>query len=228
MSYIGNGQAHAALYAGERDLLLAGLSYSEIAQKTGERTRTISERNRLIHKIDIYDAFAGRVEREGIPSRMPSDMLRLAWFTGIVDGEGSFIVFTRACTARPQYDEFRLGLRVMVRADDAAMIETIQDLTGVGRISRHPARGNGGPTIAWCCEKVSDLAEVLVPIFDTIPLHSKKRHEYAIWRPLVARRYIDTMGGRSNRKGVAEKYRAAFQDGIQAIGNIRTFPARVT
>src|SRR6185312_16475832 len=115
MPYIGNSNTHAAHYATERDLLLAGLSYTEVAEKTGERIKTISERNRIIHRVDIYDAFANRIARECIPNRMPADAMLNAWFVGLVDGEGSFVVFTRLATGRPQYSEFRLALRIAVR-----------------------------------------------------------------------------------------------------------------
>lgn len=227
MPYIGNDHAHSALYARERDLLLSGLSYAEIAEQTGQRARTVSERNRVIHKVNIYDAFAERIRREGMPTRMPTDMLSLAWLVGILDGEGSFIVFTRACTGRPQYSEFRLGVRVQVRADDRGIITAIRDITGVGRIADHIANGRTNVSVSWACEKINDLAEVIVPILDTIPLRSKKAREYAVWQPLVIRRYLDTMGGYSNRLGVSEEYRAAFQSAIEAIADIRTFPVGV-
>lgn len=223
MPYVGNSDPQSPVYARERDLLLAGFSYAEIAQQTGQRIKTISERNRLIHKVKIYDAFADRIAGEGIPSRIPADLMAAAWFVGIVDGEGCFVVYTRPCTARPQYSEFRLGIRIALRADDSEMLAAIRGLTGVGNICNHPGRNGASPSVAWSCEKIADLAEVLVPIFDTIPLRSKKKREFAVWRPLVIRRYLDTMGGRSNRAGATVEYRASFERGIQAISDIRAF-----
>src|SRR5262245_50381662 len=137
MSYVGNSQLKATAYAKERKMLLAGRSYFEIAQTTGERQMTISERNRLIHKINIWDAFVSRCEREGVPSRMPSDASFCAWFTGFFDGEGCIVAFTRPCTARPEYREFRLQVRIQIRHDDASTIRTIHNGLGCGFVSNH-------------------------------------------------------------------------------------------
>lgn len=222
MPYIGNNEANAAAYARERDLLLAGLSYLEIAKQAGQRQRTVSERNRLIHKINIWDAFARRCDREGIPCRMPSDGGFCSWFTGFFDGEGCIVVMTRPCTGRPQYSEFRLQVRIQIREDDAGTIAHILRGIGCGRTATHKASGpRARPSVSWYCEAINDLAEVIVPVFDAFHLHTKKSREYAIWRPLVMRRYVDTLGGRSSRNGVKPEYEAAFKRAIDAIREIR-------
>lgn len=223
MPYIGNSDANAAAYARERDLLLSGLSYLEISEKTGQRQRTVSERNRLIHKVNIWDAFAVRCEREGIPSRMPQDAAFCSWFTGFFDGEGCIVAMTRPCTGRAQYSEFRLQVRIQIREDDAGTIDYIIQNIACGRTAKHKSGNtvNSRPSVSWYCETINDLAEVIVPLFDTFQLHTKKAREYVIWRPLVIRRYMDTLGGRSNRKGVKAEYYTAFKDAMQAIHDIR-------
>ena len=195
MPYIGNNQSNASTYARERDLLLTGLSYLEVAQHTGERQRTVSERNRLIHKVNIWDAFAARCEREGIPCRVPSDAAFCSWFTGFFDGEGCIVAMTRPCTGRPQYSEFRLQVRIQIREDDAGTIDHILHGVGCGRTAKHKVGNtiNSRPSVSWYCETINDLAEVIVPLFDRFPLHTKKAKEFAIWRPLVMRRYRDTL-----------------------------------
>lgn len=223
MPYVGNNDANAAAYACERDLLLAGMSYLEIAEKTGERQKTISERNRLIHKVNIWDAFADRCEREGIPRRVPNDLGFCSWFTGFFDGEGCIVAMTRPCTGRPQYSEFRLQVRVQIREDDASVTDYIHRTIGCGRTAKHRAgiSTTTRASVSWYCETIQDLAEVIVPLFDDFPLRTKKAKEFAIWRQLVMRRYRDTLGGRSNRLGVKSEYAATFQDAIQAIRHIR-------
>jgi len=221
MPYVGNHKDKAVAYALERNLLLAGLSYAEIAKKTGERQRTISERNRLVHKISIWDAFTSRCEREGVPTRMPANRQFCDWFTGFFDGEGSITVFTRLCTGRPQYSEFRLGVRIQIREDDAPTIKYLHSNIGCGRVAEHAAQGTTRKSISWACEAIQDLREVIIPLFDTSALRTKKRQEYAIWRPLVVRRYIDTLGGRSNRKGVKPEYKATFENAIHRLRQIR-------
>jgi len=226
MPYIGNSKDKSTAYALERGLLLAGFSYAEIAQKTGERQKSVSERNRLIHKVNIWDAFAARCDREGIPSRMPADSAFCSWFSGFFDGEGSIVVFTRPCSGRAQYSELRLGVRIQIRDDDASTIEYLWDKVGCGTISRQNRIGSTMPSIAWRCEKVQDLMEIIVPIFDAYPLRTKKGKEFALFRPLVVQRYIDTLGGNSNRKGVKEEYVRSFNEVIESFRDTR-HPARI-
>jgi len=166
MSYVGNNKANAERYACERDLLLAGFSYLEIAEQTNERQRTISERNRLVHKVNIWDAFASRCKREGIPCRMPDNHLFCSWFTGFFDGEGCIVAFTRPCTGKSQYSEFRLQIRIQIREDDISTIQYIRDNMGCGILSTHiPSIERARPSISWCCETIKDLMEIVVPSF---------------------------------------------------------------
>jgi hypothetical protein len=223
MGYKTGSQVEPSIFAAEGELLRAGFSYTEIAAKTGQKVKTISERNRLIHKVDIWEAFQRRIERDGMPNRLSVPDSFGYWFSGFFDGEGTITVFTRPCTARPQYSEFRLSIRIMIRDDDAEILTRVQDNLKVGSISRHGQKGTTNPAIAWVCERVQDLAEVVVPLFDRYPLHSKKRDEYAIWKPLVMQRYVTTLAGYSNRRGIPDDQRAAFHQGIEAIRDIRRY-----
>ena len=76
-------------------------------------------------------------------------------------------------------------------------------------------------SIAWHCEKIQDLMEVIVPIFDAYPLRTKKGKEFAMFRPLVVQRYIDTLGGYSNRNGVKEEYVRSFNKVIESFKESR-------
>jgi hypothetical protein len=221
MSYIGNSKDNTFLYTLERNLLLAGLSYSEIAHQTGQKQKTISERNRLIYKINTRDAFERRCLKEGVPSRMPLNINFCAWFSGFFDGEGSIVVFTRTSSWDSRYSEFRLGVRIQIRHDDTSTLEYLRENIGCGRLCRHKGRGNAQDSISWACEKIKDLREVIVPLFDAFPLRTKKRKEYILWKPLVLRRYLDMMGGESNRSGINSEYKTLFNDAIHKISEIR-------
>ena len=222
MGYRVDSQIDPAVAQREVELLQRGFSYKEIAALTGVRAKTVSERNRLVYKIDIWEAFRRRIEREGIPNRLAVSDAFGYWFAGFFDGEGSIIAFTRP-TKDPRYAEYRLGVRIQVRDDDAQLITRIYDNLQVGRVAHHPGHGKTNPTVSWTCERVEDLAEVIVPLFDRYPLHSKKAKEYAIWKPIVLQRYITTLGGYSNRRGIPDDERAAFNQAIEAIANIRAY-----
>lgn len=223
MSYQSGSNLNPAIAERERDLLMAGMSYAEIAAITGHRVKTISERNRLIHKVDIWEAFERRIERDGIPNRLAVSDEFGYWFSGFFDGEGSIIVFTRPSTHDPRYAEYRLGIRVMIRDDDAEVIRMIHDNLKVGRVHTREAHGRSNPAVAWAVERVQDLAEVIVPLFDRYPLHTKKAKEYALWKPLVMQRYVTTLGGYSNRRGIPEDQRATFHRALQAISDLRRY-----
>lgn len=205
----------------ERELLLRGLNYSEIAEATNGRIKTISERNRLIHKVNIWDAFQSRIERDGIPNRLAVSDSFGYWFSGFFDGEGCIFLFHRARGER--YAEYRFTIRVHIRDDDADAVAFIYDNLKVGRIARHGSNGSANPSISWSCEKINDLAEIIIPLFERYPLHTKKAKEFSIWKPLVLQRYINTMGGYSNRKSIPEEQHIAFLDGVEAVNKIRTY-----
>ena len=95
MGYRVDSQIDPAVAQREVELLQRGFSYKEIAALTGVRAKTVSERNRLVYKIDIWEAFRRRIEREGIPNRLAVSDAFGYWFAGFFDGEGSIIAFTR-------------------------------------------------------------------------------------------------------------------------------------
>lgn len=223
MSYGVKSDRDSAVMVAERELLIAGFNYAEVAAKTGGRVKSISERNRLVHKVDIWEAFKRRIERDGITNRLTAPKEFCSWFTGFFDGEGCIVAFTRPHSRNPDYSEFRLQLRIMIRDDDLDTIRHIQNNLKVGISYRRKGNGNANPAVAWVCERLQDLAEVMIPLLDNHPLHTKKAKEYAIWRPLVIRRYLATLGGYSNRRGVTGDELAAFHDAIHAIGKVRTY-----
>ena len=108
MPYKTGTQVDPAVFAEEAKLLRAGFSYTEIAAMTGPRIKTVSERNRIIHKVDIWQAFGDRIARDGVPDRTIASSEFSQWFVGFFDGEGSFVVFTRPAS---RYAEYRLAVR---------------------------------------------------------------------------------------------------------------------
>ena len=220
MSYTSNSNIDPNIATRETELLMSGFSYNEIAGITGAKAKTISERNRLVYNINIWEAFERRVERDGIPNRLTCSDKFGYWFSGFFDGEGTITVYTRK---RGRYSEFRLSIRIMLRDDDAQVITRIKDNLNAGNISRNGKRGRTNPTIAITIERIDDLAEIIIPLFDIYPLHSKKAQEYAIWKPLVLQRYKSTLGGYSNRSPMPDDQRAAFYNAVELIDKIRTY-----
>jgi hypothetical protein len=116
-----------------------------------------------------------------------------------------------------------LSVRIAVRDDDAQAIHRIKDNLQVGQVTKIRRHGAANPQIGWTCERVKDLTEVVIPLFDNYPLYTKKANEFSIWKPLVIDRYIATLGGYSNRRRISKDQWATLHNGIQAIKKIRTY-----
>jgi hypothetical protein len=225
MTYI-NATLLGGKFDQERELLHSGMSYQAIASLTGERVGTLKERNRLVYKIDIYEAFRQHVEREGIPNRLSVSNDFGNYFAGFFDGEGCIVAFHRRRTDRPKsYPEFRLSLQIAIRDDDLQVLEYIRDNLG-GRIHRQKARKytQTNPSARWNLESIKDLAEVVIPLLEKYPLRSKKGREYEIWKPLVIQRYIATLGGETARGGsTSDEFEKDFVLAVSGISAIRNY-----
>lgn len=108
----------------------------------------------------------------------------LCWFVGFVDGEGYFYLSLAKRTR-----QVSIGLIIVLREDDREIIEEIRQVLGFGQIyqiSRETDRKRGGRNsndqIRWSCRRISEIVDVLIPIFDEIPLRTKKQSDYKIWR----------------------------------------------
>lgn len=222
MSYTSKSKVDPAIAAREIEMLKAGRSYAEISQDVGSRHKSISERNRLVYRIDIQAAFAARVEREGVPNRLSVSDAFGYWFSGFFDGEGCFSVFSRMRPGR--YAERRVGIQIMLRDDDVGVILSIKQNLNAGlTYATSKPNGRTNPKATFRVEQINDLAEVIVPLFEKYPLRSKKGREFPIWRSLVRSQYVLTMGGYSQRASCTAEQNAAFDAGREAIRQIRTY-----
>ena len=104
---------------------------------------------------------------------------RGAFLSGFALGEGSFMLVCRECRDRPR--GFRVSAAFNVSQQDRAPLDLFLDTLGVGTMRR---AGNGG----WCWEvnRLSDLANSIVPFFERFPLVGSKRQDFERWRSAVA------------------------------------------
>ena len=221
MGYTAESDLDSPIRSKEREMLVAGFSYAEVAYALGVRHKSVSERNRLVYRVDLRAAFAARVERGGTPCRLAVSDAFGYWFSGFFDGEGCLTIFSRA--RKDRYFERRVGIQIMLRDDDADVIRRIKDNLGVGLVYASDGNGSTNPKATYRCEQVKDLTEVIVPLFEKYPLHSKKAREFAIWKQAVRSQYIVTLGGYSQRASCTDKENAAFDEARKAIRNIRTY-----
>lgn len=138
------------------------------------------------------------------------------WLAGFIDGEGCFLIHNGKAG---RSHSFRLG--VHQRADDLAILEEIQERTGIGRIygPTYRSKGADNPCYEWRVSTDADLLAML-DLLDRFPLRAKKKRDYAIWRDAVLLpRVSRTVPGHGSRTYYArdwqrvEEFRAALTDG---------------
>jgi len=210
------------IYQKEYNLLHAGFSYAETARITGTPITSLMQRNRKVYKINLRRAFKRKLKREGIPDRLSITDTFGFWFSGFFDGEGCFYLLTRK--GKKGYIEHRIGIAIVLRADDILLLQQIRETLEVGVLYQNKKQGNANPSATYRCEKVADLAEVFIPLFDKYPLRSRKRQEYPFWRRAVLFKYTNTLGGRCAGLPISEKQNTFFEKCQQQIHNIRAYP----
>jgi hypothetical protein len=104
------------------------------------------------------------------------------WLAGFTDGEGCFMASFRNGV-------FSARFTIQLRLDDYPTLETIRVNLGTGTLSKKlpskKAKVKANPTCVFSIRSIKDLYGVVVPIFDTYPLRSKKNRDYKIWRQIV-------------------------------------------
>ena len=111
------------------------------------------------------------------------DPLWCSWFSGWIDGEGSFYSNLHHDTGG-----IECSLAVKVRDDDAQLIRNVRDVLRCGVVRQHKEHSvnpNQKGQIIWACGKIGECRHILIPLLDKYPPRSKKRRDYEIWRKLV-------------------------------------------
>lgn len=120
-----------------------------------------------------------------------------AWFSGFVDGEGSFLL-NRNKSTKIMSPVFQIKQRI----DDQAIVGEIHYILRCGRMHLfvyRKARREGGKDadqVGLHICRIFDLIHILIPLLDRYPLRSKKRADYEIWRRAVLMIYRNNHASR--------------------------------
>jgi hypothetical protein len=105
------------------------------------------------------------------------------WLAGFADGEGCFYLRIGHSRGGVVQNNFDMRFSLSQRADDEAILQSIVERTGIGRLYRvRPS--NSRPIVRWEVHKQVDLC-ALIEIFDRFPLRARKRNDFAVWREAV-------------------------------------------
>lgn len=228
MSYTGKSIVNTKRVSQEIELLSLGYTYAEISEITGGKHKSIAERNRIVYKINIWNAFRQRIERGGIPNRLSISDDFGHWLVGLTDGEGHFGFFVRykIINGIPSPDYTSL-FQIVLRDDDAQTIKIIKDELKVGNVNFGSAGDNPrwNPKVGYYVRSQKDLAEVIIPLFDRYPLRTRKAEQFIIWKRAIIELYIRTLGGYSNRKAVTKEENTLFESLAQQLREARAYAA---
>lgn len=107
------------------------------------------------------------------------------WLSGFADGE--------ACFSIVQYKSqgtFGAVFDVVLRADDAEILQLIQSFWNCGTIIARKAIKTSNPGCEYRVRRSADLKNVVVPHFNKHPLRAKKRADFAVWSQAVELLYV--------------------------------------
>jgi hypothetical protein len=178
----------------------------------------------------VQPTFEEQIEETGIRSRLSVSQEFGSWMAGFTDGEGNFKLRTQK---RKKKNTLELCFKIELRDDDTSAMTYIQkNLAPNRKLNFHRQRepkvkAKPGVTFKLCA--VKDLAEVIVPLFEAYPLHTKKSREFEIWKKIVLMKYRHTACGLINYRkqpGHYETYCAEFDKAEEEINNIRTYRGR--
>lgn len=189
-------------------LLLAGKGYKEISKEIDLSKAQIQHINWKYLKVNLTDAFKARIAREGMPFKTPEYEDSFGyWFSGIFDGEGSFMFsMPRGLIgAGKGTDWYGIRVTLTMRADNSDCVSRIHKTLNVGacyvdRFDRNKQSRNARRQTTWTCGSISEICEVLIPVFDKYSFYSKKIIEYPLWRDAALIIYKNTRGGDSSGK----------------------------
>lgn len=107
------------------------------------------------------------------------------YISGFVDGEGCFALKFRRDVRhdrpnKPIYFYWGIEFAIMLKADDAGILEAIKYTLDCGKISINKSGG-----ARYAVNKIDDLLGKIVPFFEKHPLYAKKRFDFDLWKEAV-------------------------------------------
>jgi hypothetical protein len=187
----------------------------------------IGERNartRSPKEPERFDPFPESIDRESFGH----------WLAGFADGEATFVLRTQRDSHRGRTNHGAL-FRITVRDDDSEALGLIRSYWRCGTIHHNDnARSkirNAKPIVAFGVQKISDLADVVIPHFERYPLRAKKRNDFGVWRlgvellaKIQSRPMLPNYGAGGNLPRWTEAERELFRSLSEQLKDSRAYP----
>jgi hypothetical protein len=189
------------------EMLRLGSTYEEVALACHLTESQVKGLNFWRFKVGTHKAFKARILRNGIPNRLVVSDAFGYWFSGFFDGEGC-LGFSLphgvpdGITKRSRWLDIRAT--ILMRADNNEALVYVRQNLGIGNLTLNQSyacmdRPGTKSRSVWTCRVIADICEVLIPLFDSYPMRTKKREEFPLWKEAANLIYANTMAGISNR-----------------------------
>ncbi|RSK28813.1 hypothetical protein EJF36_19100 [Bacillus sp. HMF5848] len=197
----------------EKQLISGGLTFHDIQELTGRDRHCISDRNVKYYKIDRVNAFQKHLETKGVPNRLSVTDDAAYNFWGLFMTEGTFDLSIG--------DRFYIGISIS-QSEDIATLKQIQtDLTvGLVMPKKRNKADDKKEEYEYKVYNVIDLQEVIIPLLEKYPLMFRKSKEYSLFKDLVYKKYIYTLGGKSGQ-AIPQTYQDDFIKAMDKLSAIQ-------
>lgn len=106
------------------------------------------------------------------------------YVAGLTDGEGCFALkfrrdFKKNRTNTPIYFGWQAAFVIVLRKDDAHLLEKAKQVIGCGKISF------SGNSVRFQVQDTDDLLNKIIPFFTHYKLHGKKADDFKLWSEAV-------------------------------------------
>jgi Homing endonuclease associated repeat len=125
-----------------------------------------------------------------------------AWFGGLVAGDGHVGI-----------SKGSVRLIVKLRADDAPVLASIRETTGVGALYGPSPNPGSHPTVAWTVTRTAHLLDLAARLDGRVP--GRKALELEVWREAVE--------ARADRRLSPERRRAIIDDAESRLRELRRY-----
>ena len=136
------------------------------------------------------------------------------WLAGLTDGEGCFAAYA---AKTGQSHRLFTAFVISMRNDDVDMLRMASDTLGVGYlypVRRTHRRGNRAPCARLEVARTEELRCIIMPLFQTYRLRSKKQRDFEIWSQIV-----DLKWKQRRERWTEQQWQTAIQltDKLQAV-----------
>ena len=158
-----------------------------------------------------------RTERHVIYPRTYSNDIDGGYVSGLIDGEGWFMVSIKrrengVCNYNPKFG-------INLRHDDSPILDWLKSYFDCGIVRHAVYRGTTSkPAVVYSINDLFSIMRCVLPHFDCYPLRAKKKIDYATWKDMVV------LQSKNYRKYWSDAVRSEMERLYEKLRTDRRYP----